>query len=72
MKKNGKSMSLGELWRSYEARVVPADASQTQRQETRRAFYAAAGVVSSYPPEELFDIHAEAERFIEDVREGKA
>jgi hypothetical protein len=32
----------GARWKSYESRVLPADADETQRLETRRAFYAGA------------------------------
>lgn len=33
---------LAIMWASYEAQVIPANAHETQRVETRRAFYAGA------------------------------
>ena len=35
--------TLAEEWSSYEARVLPKNAGDVQRIETRRAFYAGAG-----------------------------
>ena len=34
--------TIAAHWKSFEAGVVPADACDVQRQETRRAFYAGA------------------------------
>lgn len=34
-----------EMWRDYERRVLPANASRVQRNETRRAFFAVAMVL---------------------------
>lgn len=35
-------MILHTLWADFEAKVIPADAAEYQRQEMRRAFYAGA------------------------------
>jgi hypothetical protein len=35
-------MTIGELWASYQAEVVPAAAPAVQREECKRAFYAGA------------------------------
>lgn len=36
---------IEEAWKDYEAKVIPADASEIQRTESRRAFYAGAVTV---------------------------
>lgn len=36
------SSTIGEAWASYVAEVVPAAASEVQREECKRAFYAGA------------------------------
>lgn len=33
-------MTIKELWEKYETNVIPAEADEIQRKETRRAFYA--------------------------------
>ena len=37
--------TIGEGWASYLSNVVPAGASETQREETKRAFYAGAAAM---------------------------
>ena len=66
-------------WKSYEVRVVPPDAPDVQRKETKRAFYA--GVISMLSvlveagnkedADMLKDIYDEALDFNQDVLDGK-
>lgn len=77
---------LEEAWRSYEARVLPGNASEVQRRETRRGFYAGAEValnilltgVSNEPEitpgdEALMTgLQAELDQFCTDVLNGEA
>jgi hypothetical protein len=37
--------SIGEAWASYLAAVIPAGAGETQREESKRAFYAGAAAM---------------------------
>jgi hypothetical protein len=69
-------------WESYERGVMPADASEAQRIETRRAFYAGAqaafAMVRSLPNDEtaavecLVGFQLELAQFAADVESGKA
>lgn len=38
---------IAAFWESYLSQVIPPEASESQRRETRRAFYAGAGAVFS-------------------------
>ncbi len=72
-------------WRSYAEHVLPAGAPPVQTQETRRAFYAGAGLLlealnSAVGPDEVSEdegvaifesCHAEITAFLEDVKRGK-
>jgi hypothetical protein len=37
--------TLAGIWASYEQQVMPADATEVQRKESRDCFYAGAGIV---------------------------
>lgn len=37
--------SIAEIWSEYEERVVPADAGEVQRVETKQAFYSGVGSI---------------------------
>ena len=77
---------IQEQWNSYLAAVVPCNASETQRRETKRAFYAGAhGIIAAImvalskveeTTEEDYqimeDIQAEAEAFVVELRAGRA
>jgi len=73
-------------WRSYAEHVLPAGAPKVQTQETKRAFYAGAGILfdalttaigpDSVSEEEGMDImrsvDAEIKAFLRDVKSGRA
>jgi len=77
---------IADLWQSYADHVLPPNAGDTQRRETRRAFYAGAhalfaGIVNGLtegpePQEEdlraLDDLRDEFEAFARDLAAGKA
>lgn len=75
---------LHDLWRSFENEVIPLAASDVQRQEMKRAFYAGAQAVlfniedafaEGLPPEEagkvLPAIGVEIQRFVDKVAATK-
>jgi hypothetical protein len=76
---------LSELWQSYAANMLPPSASDTQRRETRRAFYAGALSIFNVivenltedpePQEEdvrmLETLEEELSAFAQAVRDGK-
>ena len=77
---------LVEAWESFAYAVIPTDASRSQKDEMRRAFYAGAksllcGMIGMLGKEEeptekeLLDMDAvvaELDRFEEDVKKGLA
>jgi hypothetical protein len=77
-------MTVLDAWESYVRDVMPPNAGQTQRVETRRAFYGGAWVMLNLLKkiaDEQPDVQAEASmdalynelcRFHKDVGEGKA
>lgn len=74
--------TLASHWDTFNAVVVPPGASETQRRETKRAFYAGAEAMRRFmldvPDEEdaamvqLDALQAEFEAFQKDVMEGRA
>lgn len=76
--------TIAQGWATYVERVVPAEASDTQIMETKRAFYAGAhqtlctmGHVSDTMGEDdavtaIESMHKEGEAFAEDIKNGKA
>ena len=82
-----KRESLGEIWADYERSILdPINAPPTQRQETRRAFYAGAGamlhaLIEGLDPDKeptvrdleyVTSLDAECKAFIRDVMSGTA
>lgn len=81
-----KRLLMAEEWDKFARRVLPADASQVQKQETRRAFYAGAQsilfrVIQSFAPESeptdadlqiMDDLHQELQDFATLVQTGRA
>ena len=76
---------INEAWLSYEAEVIPANAPEVQRSESRRAFYAGArtvfdGLVSGVSEEGTTEadlammdsIKSELDQFLKDIEAGKA
>jgi hypothetical protein len=77
--------TLAEAWASYESALL-ATAGETQRRETRRGFYAGAQVmfhlqVSEAAADGLSDdegaevmerLHQELQRFVADIKAGRA
>lgn len=77
---------ISDAWRDYEIRVIPLNAPEVQRTESRRAFYGGAvsmfgGIVGMLDPgteptaEDLWkmdDIKAELDQYQTDLREGRA
>ena len=77
---------IAEAWRTFESEVLPTDAPEVQRTETRRAFYAGAralfaGMVGMLEPGQdttqadlgkMDAIQEELNQFREDVNEGRA
>lgn len=77
---------IGDAWATYAERVLPAGASDVQRQETKRAFYAGAdGMLTSLlrlfgegdepTPEDLDlmqDVQDEIKAFVQEVLRGEA
>ena len=73
-------------WRSYAEHVLPAGASRVQTQETKRAFYAGAGLLfkaltNAVGPDEVSEaegveimgsVDLEIRSFFEDVQRGRA
>lgn len=78
--------AFAQEWARYAIRVMPADAGEVQKQETRRAFYAGASapfsvLLRSLAPEAepteddlrmLDDLKAEFDQFARDIAEGRA
>jgi len=76
---------IADLWQSYAAHVLPPNASDTQRRETRRAFYAGALSIFNVIVDSLTDgpepqeedvrtieaLSEELSAFAQVVREGK-
>lgn len=72
-------------WRSYAEHVLPAGASPIQKQETRRAFYAGAGLLfealtNAVGPDDVSEdagmdimesVDAEIKAFLLDVKAGR-
>lgn len=81
---NKKLIDAG--WRSYAEHVLPAGASKVQKQETRRAFYAGAGLLfealtNAVGPDDVSEdagveimesVSAEIKAFLRDVTVGRA
>lgn len=79
-------LSLADEWASYAADVMPANAPEVQRVETRRAFYAGAGAMfgcmtggldANHEPTDLDvayieSIHQELKQFSRDIAKGTA
>lgn len=83
MPAKGRTIRAG--WQEYVDRVLPVDVSAIQRQETRRAFYAACAhmldIFSDIGDDDLSEdagvavlegLAAEIERHTRDVAEGRA
>jgi len=78
--------TLGSEWFDFLAKVVPLDAAPVQRQEMQRAFYAGAqamfslmtGQLDADHEPTLLDVayleslHQELQRYLRDVKEGRA
>lgn len=72
-------------WRSYAEHVLPAGSSPVQTQETRRAFYAGAGLLfealaNAVGPDDVSEdagveimesVSTEIKAFLRDVKQGK-
>lgn len=72
-------------WRSYAEHVLPTGASRVQTQETRRAFYAGAGLLfealtNAVGPDDVSEaagmdimesVDAEIKAFLRDVKAGR-
>jgi hypothetical protein len=81
-----KRQLMAEQWNDYARKVLPADASTVQRQETRRAFYAGAQAIlfrvagalapDSEPTAEdiglMEDVHQELNAFATAISQGRA
>lgn len=81
-----KKKLIASAWQSYATRVLPPQASNNQRIETRRAFYAGAraffsglmGALDPSPDATDGDVAAigsmeqELQEFAKDVKEGRA
>lgn len=77
---------IADAWRDFEIQVVPLNASDVQRVETRRAFYQGAnamftGIVGMLEPgkdptekdlRKMDEIQAEIDQFMGDLRERRA
>ena len=77
---------MAEQWDQFARKVLPANCSLTQKQETRRAFYAGAHaillrIIEAFAPESeptaediqiMADVHEELMDFAEAIRQGKA
>jgi len=80
------TFKLADQWQDFEKRVLPADAGEVQRIETRRAFYAGAqallcGLLNMFEPDHgpteedlkaMDSIKAELDQFAADVKGGVA
>ena len=76
--------TIADAWATYAEQVVPADASDAQMKETKRAFYAGAHqtlctmtALSAKLSEDdamkaISAMHSEAENFCLDIEEGRA
>jgi hypothetical protein len=78
--------ALGDEWREYLTRIMPKDAPEVQRVETRRAYYAGAssmfflmtgGLDADHEPTDLDvayveSLHQELQQFARDLGEGRA
>jgi hypothetical protein len=78
--------TVASQWESFAALVLPADAGDVQRQETRRAFYAGAQAllglmmhgleatdeVTDDDVASLTRLQEELAAFVRDVKEGRA
>lgn len=76
---------IADAWRDYEIKVVPLNAPEVQRTESRRAFYAGAiavftGVLSMLEPgmeptdndlKKMDDLFKEIKQYKADVAEGR-
>ena len=81
-----KRLLMAEQWDQFARAVLPADASATQKQEMRRAFYAGGQAImfkvitalapDSEPTEDdlklMNDLHQELNAFAEAVKAGRA
>lgn len=66
---------VGELWDSFERRVLPRNCSEVQRTETRRAFYAGAfGVLDELGAalSQGDELTAEDEQMLQDMAQERA
>lgn len=77
---------IDAAWRSYSEKVLPFNASDIQRQECRRAFYAGAsslfdGILTMLDPgteptdadlDKMTAIHSEFEEYAKALSEGRA
>lgn len=77
---------IADAWRDFEIQVIPLDAPEVQRVESRRAFYAGAvtlfsGIMSILEPgeepteqdlETMDAIKAEIDAYAKELRDGKA
>ena len=75
---------IEKCWRSYAEHMLPTGASAVQKQETRRAFYAGAGMLlelltNAVGPDDVSEdagmeimqaVHDEMRAFLRDVTEG--
>lgn len=81
----GQKRLIEAGWRSFAEHVLPASASAVQRQETRRAFYAGAGLLfekltNAVGPDDVSEdagidimrsVEAEIREWLRDVKEGR-
>lgn len=77
---------VGDAWRDYASKVIPPNAPEVQRTESRRAFYAGArslfeGMIGMLDPgldetesdlKKMDDIKAELDQFLADIKSGRA
>jgi len=77
---------IADEWRDYEIKVIPLDAPEVQRTESRRAFYAGArslfcGIVNMLDPGseatqadlgKMDAIQTELDQFLVDMMRGRA
>lgn len=89
MSGGGKRPRIGLVekgWRLYAEHALPANAPAIQKRETKRAFYAGAGLIfenltNAVGPEDVSEdagveimvaVDAEVRAFLEDVKRGRA
>ena len=84
MRKHKRLIDTG--WRSYAEHVLPAGASKAQKQETKRALYAGAGLLfealtNAVGPDDVSEdagmdimasVDTEIRTFLDDVKRGRA